>query len=121
MSDVLSYNGYSAKIEFDASDRIFFGRIAGIEDGIGFHADTVDGLIAAFEEAVDDYVETCAKIGKTPEKPYSGKLMFRVDPQLHAQAALAAKLKGQSLNTWATNALREAAQNAAGHGAAGQR
>ncbi len=114
MSDILSYNGYSAKIEFDADDRIFFGRLAGINDGIGFHADTVEDLIAAFREAVDDYIETCTKIGKAPEKPYSGKLMFRVDPEVHAQAALAAKLQGQSLNAWATKVLREAARATAG-------
>ena len=118
MSDVLSYNGYNAKIEFDAGDRIFFGRLAGINDGVGFHADTVEALIAAFQEAVDDYIDTCAKTGKSPEKPYSGKLMFRVDPQIHAQAALAAKLKGQSLNTWAANVLRDAAQASAGYGVA---
>ena len=64
MTDVLRHKGYSARIEFDAEDRIFFGRIAGIADGIGFHADTADGLVAAFEEAVEDYLETCAKIGK---------------------------------------------------------
>lgn len=109
MSDLLSYKGYTAKIEFDAEDRLFFGRLAGISDGIGFHADTVEDLIAAFQEAVDDYIETCSKVGKSPEKPYSGKLMFRVDPEVHAQAARAAKLTGQSLNTWAANVLREAA------------
>ena len=114
MSDILSYNGYTAKIEFDADDRIFFGRLAGINDGIGFHADTVEDLIAAFQEAVDDYIETCAKIGKAPEKPYSGKLMFRVDPEVHAQAALAAKLKGQSLNAWAAGVLRDAAKATTG-------
>ena len=110
MSDILSYNGYTAKIEFDADDHIFFGRLAGINDGIGFHADTVEDLIAAFQEAVDDYIETCAKIGKAPEKPYSGKLMFRVDPEVHAQASLAAKLKGPSLNAWAAGVLRDAAK-----------
>ncbi|MEK6542651.1 MAG: type II toxin-antitoxin system HicB family antitoxin [Pseudomonadota bacterium] len=109
MSDMLTHNGYSAKIEFDGVDRIFFGRIAGIEDGVGFHADSVEGLIAAFHEAVDDYLTTCAKAGKNPDKPYSGKLMFRVDPIVHAQAARAAQLTGQSLNTWAAAALRDAA------------
>jgi predicted HicB family RNase H-like nuclease len=109
MSDVLSYNGYQARVEFDADDRIFFGKIAEINDGIGFHADTVDGLIAAFHEAVDDYIETCAKIGKRPDKPYSGKLMFRVDPEVHASAARAAMLAGKSLNAWAESVLRAAA------------
>jgi predicted HicB family RNase H-like nuclease len=109
MSDILSYKGYKARVEFDADDRIFFGRVAGIEDGVGFHADTVDDLIAAFHEAVDDYLETCLKAGKQPDKPYSGKLMFRVSPELHAQAAIAAKLAGKSLNTWAQEALGKAA------------
>jgi len=108
MSDVLTYKGYSAKIEFDAADRIFFGRIAGIQDGVGFHADTVDDLIDAFHEAVDDYRETCERIGKEPEKAYSGKLMFRVDPALHAKLAVAAELAGQSLNQFGEAALADA-------------
>ena len=110
MSDVLSYKGYSAKIEFDAADRIFFGRLAGIEDGVGFHADTVDGLIDAFHEAVDDYQETCSKIGKDPQKTYSGKLMLRVEPALHAKLATAAELSGLSLNQFGEAALAEAVQ-----------
>jgi predicted HicB family RNase H-like nuclease len=114
----LSYNGYYARIEFDPDDLIFVGRIAGVNDGISFHADNANDLIAAFHEAVDDYIETCAKVGKSPDKPYSGKLMFRVDPEVHAQAALAAKLKGQSLNTWAASVLRDAAKSITGNAVA---
>jgi predicted HicB family RNase H-like nuclease len=109
MTNILRHKGYAARVEFDAGDGIFFGRIAGIEDGIGFHADTVPGLVAAFEEAVDDYLETCAAVGKPPEKPYSGKMMLRVSPEVHAKAALAAKLAGKSLNQFGEEALREAA------------
>jgi predicted HicB family RNase H-like nuclease len=90
----MTYNGYSARIEFDPADRIFVGHLAGINDVIGFHGDTVDGLEAAFHEAVDDYVEACAKIGKPPERAYSGQVMFRVRPETHARAALAAQLRG---------------------------
>ncbi len=114
MTDVLTHGGYSAKIEFDAQDRIFFGRIAGIEDGVGFHADTVDGLIHAFREAVDDYLATCAKIGREPQRPYSGRLMLRVDPLVHAGAVRAAQLAGQSLNQWSEHVLAAAAEQAAG-------
>lgn len=64
MSDVLTYKGHTARIEFDAEDRIFFGRVAGIEDGVGFHGESVEELVAAFHEAVDDYVETCGRVGK---------------------------------------------------------
>lgn len=107
--NTMSYKGYSAIVEYDDQDEIFFGNIAGIRDGVGFHADTVADLKAAFHEAVDDYIETCAKIGKKPKKPYSGNLMLRVDPAVHSKAALAAELSGKSLNQWGEDALREAA------------
>lgn len=110
MSDnVLTYKAYSARIEFDADDGIFFGRIAGIRDVLGFHADTVDDLVAAFHEAVDDYITTCASAGKAPERPYSGELMLRVDPLVHAASARAAELAGLSLNQWSEAALAKAA------------
>jgi predicted HicB family RNase H-like nuclease len=107
--NALQYKGYAARIEFDAKDEIFVGHIAGIRDIIGFHADTVEDLKAAFRESVDDYIETCAKIGKSPEKPYSGKVMFRIDPEVHARAAKAAELAGKSLNEWAGEVLAKAA------------
>lgn len=109
--NVMSYKGYSARVEFDAEDMIFFGRIADIRDGVGFHADTVEALVAAFHEAVDDYIETCARIGKEPQKPYSGKMMFRVSPDVHRRAALAAELSGKSLNQWAEEVLSSAASH----------
>lgn len=98
----------SARVEFDADDRIFFGRIAGIADGVGFHADTVDGLIAAFEEAVDDHLATCVRVGKRPDRPYSGKLMLRNKPELHRALALRAALAGKSLNQFGAEALAAA-------------
>jgi predicted HicB family RNase H-like nuclease len=107
------YKGYAARIEFDGEDNIFFGKIAGIRDGVTFHADNVTDLIAAFHEAVDDYVDTCERIGKSPQKPYSGNLMLRVDPDLHSRVARAAELAGKSLNEWSQDALSKAAD--AGH------
>ncbi len=110
----MTYRGYKAKIEFDAEDEIFVGHLAGINDVVGFHADTVDGLKAAFREAVEGYIEVCGKAGKPPEKPYSGQVMFRVAPEVHASAALAAQLAGKSLNQWGEEALRDAAERSLG-------
>lgn len=109
MKNRMTYKGYHATIEFDADDGILIGRLAGIRDGVGFHADNVTDLRAAFEEAVNDYVATCAKIGKDPQKPYSGKLMLRISPDVHATSALAAELSGMSLNQWSESVLRRAA------------
>ncbi len=109
MNNVMTYKGYSARIEYDDQDGILFGQIAGIRDGVGFHADNVENLRAAFHEAVNDYLETCAKVGKEPQKPYSGKMMFRVSPEVHRRAALAAELSGKSLNQWAEDVIDRAA------------
>lgn len=65
-------------------------------------------LRAAFEEAVDDCLEACKEIGKSPEKPASGKQMLRVPPEVHAAALVAAQAAGKSLNQWATDVLRGA-------------
>ena len=110
MTKTMTYKGYSARIGYDDEDRIFTGRIAGIRDGVGFHADNVEDLREAFHEAVQDYIETCAEIGKEPQKPYSGRMMFRVSPEVHRKAALAAELSGKSLNRWAEEVLDRAAR-----------
>jgi len=109
MTSTMTYKGYAARIEYDDADGIFTGRIAGIRDGFGFHADTVKGLCEAFHAAVEDYVETCAGIGKEPQKAYSGQVMFRISPEVHRRAALAAELSGKSLNQWAEDVLDRAA------------
>lgn len=109
MTSAMTYKGYAARIEYDDEDGIFVGRIAGIRDGVGFHADTVDRLREAFHEAVEDYIDTCARIGKEPQKTYSGQVMFRVSPEVHRKAAQAAELSGKSLNQWAEEVLGRAA------------
>ena len=110
----MGYKGYAASVEFDGEDEIFVGRIVGLNDVVGFHADNVEELKAAFHEAVDDYIETCRRVGKKPEKAYSGSLMVRVDPAVHARAARAAELSGKSLAQWAEDKLRTAAQQEVG-------
>ena len=109
MKNVMEYKGYKARVEFDADDGCFIGHLAGINDVIGFHGESVAEIRAAFVAAVDDYIETCRMVGKPPEKPYSGKVMFRFSPETHARAALKASLEGKSLNQWAEEVIAEAA------------
>lgn len=101
----MTYKGYAARIEYSDEDACFIGHIAGIQDVIGFHAETVKELRQAFEEAVNDYLATCEKLGRPPQKPYSGRLMLRVPPEVHARAAMMAKAHGMSLNQWAAEVL----------------
>jgi predicted HicB family RNase H-like nuclease len=68
-------------------------------------------LHIAFKEAGDDYIETCVRIGREPQKPASGKLMLpRVQPEVHAAALRAAALAGKSLNQRAAKVIKEAVQ-----------
>ena len=106
----MKYRDFVARVEYDAEDEILTGRIVGIRDVVGFHADSVTDLKAAFHEAVDDYIATCAAVGKAPEKPFSGNLMLRVSPEVHRSAAQAAEVSGKSLNQWSEEVLQSAAR-----------
>lgn len=60
LTETLEHRGYSAVVVFDSEDQILTGRVADIPAGVGFHASDADGLRAAFQEAVDDYIDVLA-------------------------------------------------------------
>jgi predicted HicB family RNase H-like nuclease len=96
--NTMTYQNYSARIEYSEEDSCFVGHIVGINDIVGFHGGSVAELRQAFEEAVNDYLETCDKFGRAPQKPYSGNLKLRVPPEVHAAVARAAEVRGKSIN-----------------------
>ncbi len=104
----MKYKNYSAKIEYSDEDECFVGHIAAIKDVVGFHGESVSELRFAFEEAVDDYLETCEKLNRAPQKAYSGNLMLRVPSEIHAAVAEAAEVNGKSINQWALDTFAEA-------------
>ena len=107
--NMMKYKGYIARIEYDEEDRIFVGHLAGIKDIVGFHGTTVEDLESAFHESVDSYIAISEETGRSPQKPYSGKLMIRIPPEVHAAVATAAQVHGKSINQWASDALKKAA------------
>nr|WP_295772101.1 type II toxin-antitoxin system HicB family antitoxin [Rhodoferax sp.] len=108
----MTYKGYTARIEFDEGDAIFWGKVLGLpaNTSITFEGETVAQLTQDFHHAVDFYIADCAKAGKEALKPASGKLMLRVSPEVHSAALIAAQANGVSLNQWAAKALQEAAR-----------
>ena len=106
----MHYKGYSARIEYSEEDQCFIGRIAGIRDIVGFHGESVEGLKNAFQEAVDDYLETCDALNRSPQRPYSGRVMLRIDPATHARAAMRAEAEGKSLNRWIAERIENLAE-----------
>jgi len=108
----MQYRGYHAHIEYSDEDELFVGRIASIHDVVGFHGESVQALRTAFQEAVDDYIETCHRLKRPLQKPWSGKLSLRLAPELHARAALQAELANKSLNQWVSDLIGERALQA---------
>ena len=105
MNEILEHKGYYASIHFNADDEVFHGKIIGINDLVSFEGTTVKELKAGFKEAVEDYLETCAELGKEPEKTYKGSFNVRIPSELHREAARHAALKNMSLNDFVRLAI----------------
>ena len=105
MIDSLKYKDYTASIHYSAEDEVFFGKIIGINDLITFEGISVVELKAGFQEAIEDYLETCKTIGKSPEKAYKGAFNVRVPAGLHKKAALLAQQRQITLNDFVKWAL----------------
>ena len=105
MSDILEYKGYYAVLNFSAEDEVFFGKLIGINDLVSFEGNSVTELKAAFQEAVDDYLETCRELKKQPEKTYKGVFNVRIPSELHRKAAMVAAQKKLTLNELVRTAI----------------
>lgn len=107
MKDVLVYKGFIGSVHFSTDDRIFFGKIEGIDDLITFEGSTVDELENAFKYMVDEHINDCKSEGRPVEKSYKGTLNVRLNPELHKKAAKRAMLKGITLNQYIQNAIKK--------------
>src|SRR5688572_136045 len=104
MKNIMEYNGYTGIVEYSGADRVFFGKVFGINDLVTFEGDSVKQLEKAFRDAVDDYVETCTEQGKEPERAYKGSFNVRIDPEVHRKAAFKAQTLHISLNEFVEQA-----------------
>ncbi len=105
MNDILQYKEYFATVQFSAEDEVFFGKILGINDVVSFEGSTVKELKNAMKEAVEDYLETCKKLKKEPEKMYKGSFNVRIPSELHKRAALVSAGKNMTLNDFVRYAI----------------
>jgi len=108
MKKMKPYKGYTATVEFDPDEMVLHGRVDNIRDVVTFHAASVDGIEPAFAEAVDDYLSLCEERGEEPDRPFSGRFVLRLEPDLHRDLAVRASRDGKSLNAWIAAALQDA-------------
>ncbi len=107
---MMRYKRYVGRVAYDDQHELFHGEVVNIRDVVTFQGTTVSELKQAFHESVDDYLAFCAERGEEPDKPLSGKLMVRVDPEVHRSVYLAAKLRSMSVNSWVAKALERKAR-----------
>ena len=104
---MMEYKGYTGKIEYDDEAGIFYGEVVGLMDVVTFKGFSVKELKKSFRESIDDYLDFCKRLGKTPDVPASGRLILRIPAEIHSRAIIIAKTEGRSLNTWVTDAVKE--------------
>ena len=106
MSTLLEYRGHFGSVEYSDEDEVFFGRLEFIRSLVTYEGADAKSLKAAFHEAVDDYLDTCAAEGIAPETPLKGSFNVRPGQELHRRAMIHAKRKGLNLNAVVSDALR---------------
>lgn len=106
---MLTYKDYVGHVEFDDEANLFHGEIVGIRDVITFQGKSVAEIRKAMKDSVEDYFEMCKKHKKEPEKPFSGKLIVRLNSDLHRKVACAALREGKSINKWIAETLDQKA------------
>ena len=111
MKDILSYKGFIGCVHFSGDDKVFYGKIEGIDDLVTFEAKDVNSLIKAFREEVNDYLLLCRELGKKPEKSYKGSFNVRIPQEIHKNAIRQAMVKGISLNQFVQKAIEKELQH----------
>lgn len=105
--NTMTYKGYIGSVSYSEKDKVFFGKIEGINGLVNFEGESVKELTDAFHEAVDDYLAYCEDEGITPDKSYTGVLNVRLTPAIHRQIAMLALQAGLSINAYIRDALEE--------------
>lgn len=101
----LEYKGYFGSFELSNEDNLFFGKIEHIRSLVTYEGASAQELKASFQEAVDDYLDTCSQRGIEPEKPFKGSLNVRLGEKLHRKIAILANKENKKINTFIKDAL----------------
>jgi predicted HicB family RNase H-like nuclease len=105
--NLMTFDGFSAKIEYDSDSDLFRGEILGLNGGADFYGANPEELRQEFKRSLDVFLEVCKEKGIEPRKQFSGKFNLRIPPELHERLAMAAQAQGKSLNSLAQEALEK--------------
>ena len=105
--NLITVDGYQAKLEYDADLDMFRGEILGLNGGADFYGRTPDELRAEFRKSLQVFLDVCRENGISPHRRYSGRFNLRISPDLHEQLSIPAQAQGKRLNVFVQDALKE--------------
>lgn len=105
---MIEYKGYMGVFEFDPERETFHGTVVNTNDVISFYGSSIKELRQEMRKSVEEYLAFCQEQGRSPEKPFSGKLILRTNPDLHRRVALEAARHRLSMNAYLQEVLEKA-------------
>lgn len=105
--NLMTVDGYHAKIEYDEELDLFRGEILGLNGSADFYGKSPKELRTEFKTSLQVFLEVCKEKGLEPRRNFSGKFNLRISPELHKRLAIEAQAQGKSINTLAQEALQE--------------
>ncbi len=104
--NLMTYDGYQAKIEYDEDLDQFRGEILGLNGGADFYGKNPRELRAEFKKSLEVFLAVCNEKGIEPRRDFSGRFNLRISPELHERIAIAAQAEGKSINSIVQEALQ---------------
>lgn len=105
--NLMTLDGYQAKIEYDEELDLFRGEILGLNGGADLYGKDPQALRIEFKKSLQVFLEVCAEKGMAPRRNFSGKFNLRISPELHERLAIESQAQGKSINALAQEALQE--------------
>ena len=105
--NVMTVDGYTARIEYDPDLDMFRGEVLGLNGGADFYGKNPKELRAEFKKSLKVFLEVCREKGIEPRRNFSGKFNLRIPPDLHEKLAIVAQAEGKSINSLAQEALQK--------------
>ena len=103
--NIMTLDGYRAKIEYDPEIDMFRGEILGLNGGADFYFKNPEELRREFKISLETFLSVCQEKGISPKKDFSGKFNLRISKELHQKISLEAASEGKSINQWVVETL----------------
>lgn len=86
MSEMLEYKGYIGSIDRSKADRVYYGKVLGVDALISYDGATIAEAVKCFHDMVDYYLSVCEESGTEPERPFRSEAAL-IEPHLSALSA----------------------------------